>query len=71
MYPAPGFRGSIVKPVIAPVASTVAVTIAGVNVVTYASLMVTVGVALYPVPPSTTVTDAMGPLGSGLNAQLP
>ena len=50
----------------------VAVTVAGVKLAAgpYASSMVTTG-AVYPVPPSTTVTVATGPFGSGLNAQLP
>jgi hypothetical protein len=71
MYPAPGL--TIVKPVMTPPA-TVAVTVAGVVIAVdgrYASSMVTVGVALYPVPPSTTVTVPTGPFGSGLKAQLP
>src|SRR4030065_630387 len=33
--------------------------------------MVTVGVAIYPVPPSTIVIEVTGPLGGGLKAPLP
>jgi hypothetical protein len=54
----------------APFTSTAAVTVAGVVGVIYASAMVTTG-AVYPVPPSTTLTTATEPIGSGLKAQLP